>query len=166
MNGPAAWIVGSSKLTGVVLPPGYWSWRGCGWSRGFSLVPRVQAVRTRRRWFAEAVGVAGFEPDDAVEAFGAGVRHPGEDGGDDLVFPAGDRAGECGQLGDLLVLRAPVVEGEEPVTRARAFSARRSSSFPIQARAACCPSAVESRVSMIFSNCSGDRLSRFFSRGA
>ena len=59
--------------------------------------------------------MAGFELGDAVEAFGAGVRHAGQDGGNDLVLPAGDRAGERGQLGDLLVLGAPVVEGKEPV---------------------------------------------------
>ena len=64
---------------------------------------------------AEAVGVAGFELGDAVEAFGAGVGHAGQDGGDDLVLPAGDGTGEGGQLGDLLVLGAPVVEGKEPV---------------------------------------------------
>ena len=43
---------GFSKLTGDVLSPGYCSWCGWRWSRGFLLVPRVQAVRTRRRWFA------------------------------------------------------------------------------------------------------------------
>lgn len=59
--------------------------------------------------------MAGFELGDAVEAFGAGVRHAGQDGGDDLVLPAGDGAGERSQLGDLLVLGAPVVEGKEPV---------------------------------------------------
>ena len=59
--------------------------------------------------------MAGFELGDAVEALGPGIGHAGEDGGDDLVFPAGDRAGERGQLGDLLVLRAPVVEGKQAV---------------------------------------------------
>lgn len=59
--------------------------------------------------------MAGFELGDAVEAFGAGVGHPGQDGGDDLVLPAGDGGGERNQLGDLLVLGAPVVEGKEPV---------------------------------------------------
>lgn len=39
-------------------------------------------------------GPAGFELGDAVEAFGTGIGHPGQDGGDDLAFPAGDGAGE------------------------------------------------------------------------
>ncbi len=64
---------------------------------------------------AEAVGVAGFELGDAVEAFGAGTGYAGQDGGDDPVLPAGDGAGEHGQPGGLLVLGAPVGEGKEPV---------------------------------------------------
>jgi hypothetical protein len=64
---------------------------------------------------AEAVGVAGLESGEAVEAFGGGVRHPGGDGGDDLVLPACDGAREGLQFGDVLVLRAPVIEGEKPV---------------------------------------------------
>ena len=64
---------------------------------------------------AEAVGEAGLELGEAVEALGGGVGDAGQDGGDDLVFPAGDRAREAEQLGDVLVLRAPVVEGEQPV---------------------------------------------------
>ena len=59
--------------------------------------------------------MAGLEFGEAVEAFGGGVRHPGGDGGDDLVLPARDGAHEGLQFGDVLVLRAPVVEGEEPV---------------------------------------------------
>ena len=59
--------------------------------------------------------MAGSELGDAVEALGAGIRHAGQHGGDDLVFPAGDGGRERGQLADLLVLRAPVVEGKEPV---------------------------------------------------
>ena len=64
---------------------------------------------------AEAVGVAGLEFGEAVEAFGGGVGDAGGHGGDDLVFPACDGAGEGPEFGDVLVLRAPVVEGEEPV---------------------------------------------------
>ena len=47
------------------------------------------------------------------------------------------------------------------MTRARSFRASRSFSFAIQARAICWPSALASSVSIIFSNCSGDRFSRF-----
>jgi putative DNA methylase len=64
---------------------------------------------------AEAVGVAGLEFGEAVEAFGGGVGDAAGHGGDDLVFPAGYGAREGLQLGDVLVLRAPVVEGEQPV---------------------------------------------------
>ena len=64
---------------------------------------------------AEAVGLAGFELGDTVEALGLGVRHSGEDGGDDLFFSPGDGAGERDQLADLLILGAPVVEGKQPV---------------------------------------------------
>ena len=64
---------------------------------------------------AEPVGLAGFELGDTVEALGLGVRHSGEDGGDDLFFPPGDGAGERDQLADLLILGAPVVEGKQPV---------------------------------------------------
>ncbi len=57
--------------------------------------------------------MAGLQLGDAVEALGAGVGDSGDDGGHDLVLPARDGAGERGQFGDLLVLRAPVVKGEE-----------------------------------------------------
>jgi hypothetical protein len=65
---------------------------------------------------AEAVGHAGSGLGDAVEAFGGGVGDAGQDRGGDLALPAGDRAGESGQFGDVLVLGAPVAEGEEPVS--------------------------------------------------
>jgi hypothetical protein len=74
---------------------------------------------------AEAVGEAGFELGEAVEAFAGGVRHSGDHGGHDLIFPAGDGGGEAGDLGDLLVLRAPIVEGEQLVERYRFAPARR-----------------------------------------
>jgi hypothetical protein len=64
---------------------------------------------------AEAVSVAGFEFGEPVEAFGGGVGDAGEHGGDDLVFPAGDGAGEGLEFGDVLVGGAPVAEGKEPV---------------------------------------------------
>jgi hypothetical protein len=83
-------------------------------------VTYVVSVKLCREWpscaeIAEAVGEAGFEFGEPVEAFAGGVRHAGDHGGHDLVFPAGDRRGERGQFADLLVLRAPVVEGVQPV---------------------------------------------------
>jgi len=123
---------------------------------------------------AEAVGLAGFELGDAVQALGAGIRDAGQDGVDDLVLPAGDGAGERDQFFDLLVLGAPVVEGGEAAAdlalgRGAAGDAgaevQRGAEFLLgdPGQAMCWPGPVASRVSMTFSNCSPDRFSRFFS---
>ena len=44
----------------------------------------------------------------------AGVGDAGQDGGDGLVLPAGDGRGQGDELGDVLVLGAPVVERGDP----------------------------------------------------
>lgn len=62
-----------------------------------------------------AVGQAGFELGEPVQALGGGVGDPGQDRAEDLVLPPGNRPGEADQLGDVVVAGAPVVEGEEPV---------------------------------------------------
>ena len=78
---------------------------GAGDADAPALAGRVpESVCLAGRWFREP-----------VQAFGGGVRDPGQDRADDLVLPPGDRPGEAEQLGDVVVLGAPVVEGEEPV---------------------------------------------------
>jgi hypothetical protein len=85
---------------------------------------------------------AGFELGEPVAALGGGVRDPGQDRGDDLVFPSGYSPGQGEQLGRVIVAGAPVVEGEESaadvslagggaVMRARRFSTSRSFSIAI-----------------------------------
>src|SRR5271166_5395814 len=110
--------IGSSKLTGIGFPSCYRAcspdgygprWAplaaGAGDADALALVGRV----------TEAVGEAGFELGEPVEALGGGVRDPGQDRADDLVFPPGDRLREAEQFGDVVVLGAPVVEGGQPV---------------------------------------------------
>ena len=101
----------------MVLSPGYslCSAGGPGrWAAGASCAGDADAAALVCG-VTEAVGVAGFEFGEAVEAFGGGVGDAGDDGGDDLVFPACDGVREGLEFGDALVLRAPVVEGKEPV---------------------------------------------------
>jgi hypothetical protein len=59
--------------------------------------------------------MAGFELGKPVQALSGGVRHPGDHRGGDLVLPAGNVAGQRDELGDVVVLSASVIEGEEPV---------------------------------------------------
>src|SRR6266567_3209856 len=114
---------------------------------------------------------------DPVQGFGPGVAHPGQDRAGDLVLPAGDGPGQGDQLGNVVVLRAPVVEGGGPaadvplagvdlVMAARRFSASRSFSLPIHAARICCPCRSAPRMSMTLANCSGRRCSRLQSSRA
>src|SRR6266700_7924035 len=106
---------GSSKLTVVVLSPDYSSCRaGPGRRPSGAACAGDADAAALVCGVAEAVGVAGLEFGEAVEAFGGGVGDAGGHGGDDLVFPACDGASEGLQFGDVLVLGAPVVEGEQP----------------------------------------------------
>ncbi len=79
--------------------------RGAGDTDAPALIRRV----------TESVCEAGFEFGEPVQAFGGGVRDPGQDRADDLVLPPGDGPREAEQLGDVVVAGTPVVEGGQPV---------------------------------------------------
>ena len=61
------------------------------------------------------LGRVTVELGEAVEALGGCVGDAGQDSGDDLLLPAGERRGEREELGDVIACGSPVVEGEEPV---------------------------------------------------
>ena len=122
-------------------------------------VARVHGTRTRLRWLARLRNPYARRASSLASRFMLSeteIRDSGQERGDDFVFPPGYRPGQGQQLGDVVVLRAPVVGGKEPaadvaLARDRAgdaggFRAWRSFSLPIQAAAISCPAGAAAAV--------------------
>jgi DNA-binding XRE family transcriptional regulator len=98
----------ADNLTGAGLSSGYLTGSPGGPGAGD---PDTAALV---RGVAEGICHAGFQLRDPVQGLGPCIRHAGQDRRDDLVLPLRYCPGQREQLGDVVVLRAPVIEGAEP----------------------------------------------------
>jgi hypothetical protein len=87
----------------MAVAPGYQ--RPVRWVRDHRGLAHAPALVQR---VTESVRQAGLELGEPVQALRCGVGDPGDHRSDDLVFPAGDGPGQREELGDVVVLAAPV----------------------------------------------------------